>query len=202
MRTSLIVLFILAIGGALPALGQLSEVERSNTEGLFFNVHANAQGISIEDSDPEGGLGGGLKVGYGFTSLFTLYGGVDVAQMDVENVLNPAITQDTYTLAHVDLGGQFNFRSGPNATVPYIDATLTGIAGVYSTDPDISWSGVGGSIGGGIKYFFSPQFAFDTGLHITIGEVDELEVDTSTIEVEQTAATVRMNVGLAWYPFR
>ena len=200
--STVVLALVLSIGWTTSAHSQLSDVDRSHTEGLFFNAHLNAQGISVEDEDGEGGLGGGLKVGYGFTPLFTLYGGVDVASMDVETALDPAITQDSYTLAHVDIGGQLNFRVGPNATVPYLDGSLTGFAAVYSTDPDISLSGIGGSVGGGIKYFFSPQFAFDGGLHFTIGQYDELEVGSTTTDVDLSVVTARINVGLAWYPFR
>lgn len=173
----------------------------SNTEGFFLQGHYQGHGLTVDVDDTDSGNGFGIKAGYGFSNLFTLYLGIDGASMDVSDSGTQALVANKYSLVYVDLGGRFNFRSGSNEVVPYIDGSLTGIASVYDTGAgEATFSGSGLSLGGGIQYFFSPQFAFNGGLNLTFGEYNELEIAGETESVGLDVTGARINLGFSWYP--
>lgn len=188
------------------AHGQVPDDEQevlSDTEGLFLEAHFQGHGVTVEDDDTDSGQGFGIKAGYGFSPLFTAYLGIDGASMDVEDSVTQGVTAAEYTLVYVDLGGRLNFRSGPNSLVPYLDGSITGIASTYTTGVgDAVFSGSGVSIGGGVQYFFSPQFAFNGGLDLTFGSYNEVEVSGQTESVDLGFTGARIDIGLSWYPFR
>lgn len=174
----------------------------SDTEGLFVEAHFQGHGVTIEDDDTDSGRGLGIKLGYGFTSLITAYIGIDAASMDVADPATQNFTANEYSLVYVDLGGRLNFRSGPNSVVPYLDGSISGIASTYNTSVgEITFSGSGLSIGGGIQYFFSPQFAFNGGLDLAFGSYNELEVNGQTESVDLGLTGARIDIGVSWYPF-
>ena len=75
------------------AHGQVSDDEQevlSNTEGLFLEAYFQGNGVTVEDDDTDSGRGLGIKVGYGFSPLFTAYLGVDGASMDVADPVTKA----------------------------------------------------------------------------------------------------------------
>lgn len=187
------------------AQGQMPDNEKeilSDTEGFFIEGHFQGHGLTVEDSDADSGGGLGVKVGYGFTPLFTLYLGIDGASMDVSNGEGQNVVASEYTLVYVDLGGRINLRAGPNSVVPYLDGSLSGIGSVYDTAAgEATFSGAGVSIGGGVQYFFSPQFAFNGGLDLTFGSYDELELAGQTESVDLGITGARINIGFSWYPF-
>jgi hypothetical protein len=174
----------------------------SDTEGLFVEAHFQGHGVTVEEDDTDSGRGFGVKIGYGFTPLLTAYIGIDGASMDVADPVTQRVTGDEYALVYFDLGGRLNFRSGPNSIVPYLDGSINGIASTYATSAgDATFSGAGGSIGGGIQYFFSPKFAFNGGLDLTFGSYNELEVNGQTESVDLGFTGARIDIGLSWYPF-
>lgn len=193
-----------ALGQTVQAQATQEQQEelRSDTQGFFLEGHFQGHGLTVEEDDADSGRGFGIKAGYGFSPLFTLYLGIDGASMDVADPGNRAVVGSEYTLAYVDLGGRFNFRAGPNSLVPYLDGALSGIASVYSTGAgDATFSGSAFSIGGGIQYFISPQFSFNGGLHLSFGAYNELEVSGQTESVDLGITGARINLGFSWYPF-
>lgn len=182
---------------AVPSKGfPAAPAVRSNTNGLFLQAHLNGTGLSVDSEDAEGGNGFGLKAGYGFSPLFTLYAGFDAANMD-------AIGGGDYAYGFFDLGAQFNFRSGAHALVPYIDVALSGQAAILDVaGDDLTFSGAGLSFGGGVKYFVSPVLALDGALTVTRGSFNEAEYlgDRETLDV--TTNSARIGLGISWYPFR
>jgi hypothetical protein len=184
------------------AVQEKQEEVLSNTQGFFLQGHFQGHGLTVEEDDADSGRGFGIKAGYGFSSLFTLYLGIDGASMDVADPGNRPVVGNEYTLAYVDLGGRFNFRAGPNSLVPYLDGSLTGIGSVYSTGAgDATFSGSAFSIGGGVQYFISPQFAFNGGLHLSFGGYSELEISGQTESVDLSVTGARIDIGFSWYPF-
>lgn len=182
-----------------PGKGAVTEAPvRSNTSKLFVQAHLNGTGLSVEGEDAENGGGFGLKLGYGFSPLFTLYAGFDAASMD-------AAGGGSYSYGFFDLGGQFNFRSGAHALVPYLDLALSGQAAVFDADgEDFTFSGAGVTLGGGLKYFVSPVLALDGSLTTTLGRFTTVEYDGVSVEDEEGLGTTgaRFGLGLSWYPQR
>lgn len=201
-RQSLIVclgLFVFCCTLVLPAQAQ----RRSNTTGLFLNAHLSGNSASYDfdnfdafadESDSGGGLG--VQIGYGFSPLVTLYLGINGAAMDSDDV------EDAYTLAHVDLGGQFNFQSGRSAAVPYATVALSARQVNFETDfGDVNFNGGGLTLGGGLKYFLSPKVALDVGLTGTFGTFTEIDFGDAAFDINEIDATsVRLALGLSFFP--
>jgi hypothetical protein len=132
----------------------------------------------------------------------TLYLGLDVAGLTTEN----AVTQDTfgddYGLGTFELGAQFNFRRDKKL-VPYFDAALIGVgSAIDEGDSEILLTGGGFGLGGGVKYFVSPEFALDGGLYLSTGAYTEREVDGDTQDIDASFGNGRLIFGISWYPFR
>lgn len=184
---------------ASPEAGIATEAPvRSNTSKLFLQAHLNGTGLSVEDGDTESGGGFGLKLGYGFSPLFTLYAGFDAASMD-------AAGGGSYSYGLFDLGMQLNFRSGPHALVPYLDLALSGQAAVLDVEgDDFTFSGAGLTLGGGLKYFVSPVLALDGSLTMTPGRFTTVKYQGVSVEDEEGLGTTgaRFGLGISWYPQR
>jgi len=207
---SLLFAFVFSLASPVPAQGQTSDAQTddqeeilSGTEGLFLEAHLQGHGVTVEDDDTDNGRGFGVKVGYGFTPLITAYLGIDGASMDVGDPGTRSLAANEYSLVYVDLGGRLNFRSGQNSVVPYLDASLSGIASTYSTSGgDVTFSGSGASVGAGLQYFVSRQFALNGGLDLTFGSYDEVEAGSQTESVDLGFTGARIDVAVSWYPFQ
>ena len=104
MRLSLFALALLA--------APLASAQRGapNTEGLFLQLALDGQALSYNEDDfrdANDGAGLAVRVGYGFSPVVTLYGGVD----------------NDYTFAAGKVGARFNFNRG-RALRPYLDVAL------------------------------------------------------------------------------
>lgn len=143
-----------------------------NTTGLFTRGYISGNGLS-GDGGSISGRGIGVKLGYGFNPSTTAYFGLSAANMEVGS------------LSYFDMGMQYNFIRA-SALVPYIDVALSGIG------DDAGTSGVGITAGGGVKYFVSPVFAVDGGMLLNF----------SSIEGGESVTGARLNLGVAWFPFR
>lgn len=208
MRKLPIILCFLALGlGLTQPLQAQTPAEQeeevlSDTKGFFLQGHFQGNGLTVEEDDADSGSGLGIKAGYGFTPLFTLYLGIDAAAMEVADPGTQGVAANEYTLAYVDLGGRINFRSGPNSFVPYLDGALSGIGAVYDTNGgEAAFSGAGLSLGAGFQYFISPEFALNSGLHLTFGEYNTLEISGQTENVSLNVTGARLKIGFSWYPF-
>ena len=205
----LLAALLLSFGSVSTAYAQQAASETmdaesvSNTERWYFHAHLAGHSQSIanqDDLDAGGGLG--LRVGYGVSPLVTLYLGVDGANMSSENDVSQSLFGDDYTLGIVEFGAQFNFRRDKKL-VPYFDTALIGIASVIDEDGrDASIAGPGIGIGGGVKYFVSPEFALDAGLYTALGGYDEQEINGDTEDIGVSFGTGRFAVGISWYPFQ
>lgn len=187
--------------------GGRAEAQRApNTTGLFLNAHLNASLIGydradlrtlgiIDDSHAGGGIG--VMVGYGFSPLVTLYVALNGSVIDSYELRDP------YTLAHVDLGLLFNFVSRSRA-VPYLTGGVTFRQASFDDNPgEIDFNGGGITLGGGLKYYASPQLALDVGLVGTFGNFTEVDVGRTTFDIDEVdAASARLMLGLSFYPTR
>jgi len=167
----------------------------STTEGLFVGPHLS--GGAISNGDTFNGGGAGVKLGYGFSPLFTLYAGFNFVRLDNDS---PDVTSD---LAHLDIGGQFNFRVGEAAFVPYVDAALSGV-GIFDEfqGQTLDTTGGGLSVGGGFKYFVQRNLAIDVGLQLGFMNLSEMSSGSQSVDIDEDVSTARFNVGLSWFPMR
>jgi hypothetical protein len=184
---------------ATPAAAQ-----RSTTRG--FNVAAHLQGASltVEDDDPAGGGGLGVRVGYGFNRNFTGYLEVDGIQFDVEN---PEL-EGEWAMAHIDLGVRYNFANSLNRWVPFLEGALgaraVSVEDARSDGEDVgtvTFTGGAFSLGGGIAFFTSEKFALETLVKFTGGTFEEVEIgDVSVSNLDIEASSFRFKLGISWWP--
>ena len=201
---------LVGLQGFAPSVAEAQN--RSNTNKLFLGLSLGGSSIELEGEDDDGGFetereqgpGGAFRIGYGFTSLFSLYLEGSAASIDVEG--------DEFALLHGDLGARFHFGGPSRAFIPFLDVALTGRAiavddlevddgqgGTQTVDVEVSGSGF--SFGGGFLYFFNPKWALDVGLKVTTGEFDTVKFDNISISgLEIDATSARLKVGVTWFP--
>lgn len=181
------------------------------TKGLMLGAHVNGSSLSFQDEDSEQGGGGGVMAGWGFTKWFMLYGGVDAAKLDFKGLgdfddqAEALGFKSSYTMVHADVGARFSLERGSMA-VPYANVAISGR--VLTTEvlkEDVSLSGSGVTLGGGVQFFFNPKFALDLGLQFTAGEFDRFEIGDYSGPVKdlvdvKNSTSARFNVGLKFYP--
>lgn len=190
------------ICAAAPAAAQDDAAPRSKTSGFTAGLHLNGSAIQLDGGEEaENGGGMGLALGYGVSNKVTIFARVDGAAVEYEDG-----DGETFTLAHLDLGGRYSFGSASAALRPFVELSLQG-AGISDEfeGSEVTVSGGAFGFGGGLEYFFSRSLALDVGLAISKGEfttatVDGDEVDLDDLDIEEGFTTSRFNVGLSWHP--
>lgn len=201
MRFTGLFVLTLAAGTAAPVLGQDALVDaRSKTTGIVLGAYLNGTALSAEGEDVESGGGLSIRLGYGLNDRFELFTELHAASIRYANV------DDTYGLAHFDLGARLNLGQTTVAWRPYLDAALTGRAASFSAGggSTLDLRGSGLSLGGGVHYFFNPKLALDAGLRLTFGSFSEGRLGNSGwVDLQDgsiSGTSSRVNLGLAWRP--
>ncbi|MCA9737996.1 MAG: outer membrane beta-barrel protein [Gemmatimonadota bacterium] len=179
--------------------------QSSTTRGLSLGFALEGASLSVEGGDPSGGGGAGLRVGYGFNRIVTVFFGVDGNAIDVQDEDAP---NGDWKMAHVDLGARFHFANTLRSWVPYLEAALTARAVSLAdavvgnqTVGDLSFNGGAFTAGGGIAFYFSEAVALDVELLVSAGEFTSISVDAGTLNIPDIdAASSRLRLGLNWWP--
>ena len=200
--TSVLLAAMLAITASVavtPAAAQ-----KSTTRGFSVAAHLQGASLQVEDDDPSGGGGLGVRVGYGFNRRFTGYLEFDGIAFDVEN---PEL-EGEWTMGHADLGVRFNFANSLRRVVPFLDAAIGGRAvSVEDATSDgedvgtVTFSGGAFSLGGGVSFFTSEKFAIETLVKFTGGTFEQIDVgDVSVRNLDIDASSFRFKIGVSWWP--
>ena len=200
--TSVLLAAMLAITASVavtPAAAQ-----KSTTRGFSIAAHLQGASLQIEDDDPSGGGGLGVRVGYGFNRRFTGYLELDGIAFDVEN---PEL-EGEWTMGHADLGVRFNFANSLRRVVPFLDAAIGGRAvSVEDATSDgedvgtVTFSGGAFSLGGGVSFFTSEKFAIETLVKFTGGTFEQIDVgNVSVRNLDIDASSFRFKIGVSWWP--
>lgn len=195
-------LALLLVLAAVPLCVQAQTA--SSTDGLFLHVRAGGHGVAFEDAGDDTGATLGLRAGYGVSDRFTLYLGLEGADLDGGSRLPGLDTDETSGLVYAELGGRFHFRPG-HRLVPYADAAIAVIGAgseARAYDGDVGYGGAGLSLGGGALYFLSPTVAIEGGASFTPGSLMERDLGGADEDIGVGVAGVRIHVGLTFYPFR
>ena len=190
---------LLAAAALLPGLASLSaQGVRSDPTGFHAAGYLQGAGIMFEDDDEaESGGGVGLALGWGLNRTVTLYAEAAGAQVEMQDF------DDTYTLAHVDLGARFHFRGPEAKALPYLTVGLTGRAAELELlGNPFTITGAGVSFGGGVLVFLSRKAALDLGVKWTAGSFKEAEYLGEKADIDMAATSARVSIGLAWWAGR
>lgn len=175
---------------------RLPDLARSSTRGLNLGVHLNGSALEYEEwQGTESGGGGGVRLGYGFNDLFTMY-----SQVDHANMISADGTEE-YNLTQLDLGGRFSFRARSRTLRPYVDVAVSGraVRTDYLGSP-LTMSGSAFTLGGGLQYYFARHAAVDVGIKGSGGAFNRITYEATTETFEGGNATSsRFNLGLSFY---
>jgi opacity protein-like surface antigen len=203
MKRTLIASALLA--GTVLAAGDL-DAQVSKNSGFMLNLHLAGNSIEREiegeKSEAETGAGLGLGIGYGFGERFALVINLDAAGVSSDET--DAGGEDL-ALAHFDIGGRLNFGSTASALRPYVNVAFSGVAeGTTNEDEDenVTISGAGYTLGGGLQYFFAPRFALDAALQGTFGEFTKIQVGDESADFDEDVkfTSARLQLGVTWHP--
>lgn len=193
-----------AVGCLLLLLPAASASQQSTTRGLSLGIQVQGISLSVEDGDPAGGGGLGLRAGYGFNRIVTAFLQLDGSQIDLEG----SSLQGEWGLAHGEIGARFHFANALRRWVPWLEVA----AGTRAVQVDnaevegtvverVDFNGGALTLGGGLSAYLSETLALDVSLKWTGGtftEIDLGEVAVRQLDIEATSS--RFGVGLVWWP--
>lgn len=191
--------------GCLLLLPAASAAQESTTRGLSLGLHVQGISLTVEDGEPTGGGGLGLRAGYGFNRIVTAFIQVDGSQIDLEE---GGSLRGEWGLVHGEVGARFHFANALRRWVPWLEvsagtrAVQVDNAELDGTEFDrVSFNGGAVTLGGGLSAYLSQTLALDVSLRWTGGqftEVDLGEVAVRQLDIEATSS--RFGVGLVWWP--
>lgn len=181
-------------------------LEQSRTRGFHVNLRTGGYGVAFENDDDGTGMGGGLRLGYGLTDRFTLYAGLEAAGMEGENTFEEFAAGDDFHVAFIELGGRYHFRPAQR-WVPFADASLAIVGLAYEKDQttnrkEVTYGGLGASLGGGLLYFVSRKVALEGMASFVPGNLSDRTVGSQDSSVDVGMANIRMTLGISFYPFQ
>ena len=194
-------LLAVATGALLVAapLAAQAPAHGSSSKGFLLGVHLTGTSLTIDDINDEtaNGGGGGIELGYGFTPRLALVAGFTGGTLE-----------DELAFGNFDLGLRYAWTGATRRWVPSVELALAGRAigqqDVLLDDGevhDVTFSGAGITVGGGIQYFTSPRWAIGAAFKWTGGEFDRVQVDNVSVDdLNIDATSTRINIGVTWYP--
>jgi hypothetical protein len=154
------------------------------------------------DTDFSGG-GLGLRVGYGFSPLFTLY--ADLGGGAVEPEEDGDDTDDS--IGFLELGGEFTFGDSASPWRPFVNVGLQAFV-IGSEDEEdlggtVTFGGGGLKVGGGVNYFLTPQLAARFSLDAGAGALTTIDVDANGFDEDadlddSSYSIARLHLGLSY----
>ena len=189
-----------ALGLAFASISSVAQAQNVLTQGFSLGLDVSYVNQKLEDESGSG-IGGGLRLGYGFGKTFQPYINLSTSKIDVDG--------GDYGLGHFDIGTRINLPRANSRLVPYADLAISvrAIGADIENDPDLGSgefeaTGTGFTLGGGVQYFMNSKWAFDGGLQYTIGKYGDAQWDGQDIagfpDVDGNA--LRLNVGFSWFP--
>ena len=199
--------FFLVAAPALFLVTESAAAQESTTRGFTVGLHLTGASLKVEgaNNERESAGGGGIRVGYGLNRNFTLFVRGDGAQFDNLTTDN---VEGQWTMGHFDVGARYNFANSLRKWIPFVEAAL-GYRAVSVTDPvvdniprnELSISGAGLTLGGGVDYYLSESWALDLQLLWTGGEFTTRRIDNVSVSgMGFDATSSRVTLGVAWWP--
>lgn len=177
---------------------------QSNTEGANIQLYGSLVRWSstffdqLDESDPNG-LGGGIRLGYGFNQRFEVF-----AQYEAQTLKLKA-DWDVNRMSTLVAGVRANFGGTLQKVRPFVEAgyALTGL----TIDPvslngrfyEFKLKGPGVWIGGGANYFITPQLAINGRVGGTFGKFNSFLASGQGFEDRPDVRTFRASIGISYF---
>ena len=192
---------------ALLFVAQSAVAQQSTTRGFTIGLHTTGASLNPEGAgnDRETAGGGGIYLGYGVNRRITIFAQGDGAKFDNLTTDN---VEGEWTMGHFDLGARFNFANSLRKWVPFLQAAL-GYRAVDVKNPvvdsvarnEVSITGAGLTVGGGVDFYFNESWALDLQLLWTGGEFNTIRIDNVSVSgLDFDATSSRLNLGVSWWP--
>ncbi|MDH3224497.1 MAG: porin family protein, partial [Gemmatimonadota bacterium] len=160
-----------------------AQAQQSTTRGFVLGLDLGASGISFEGGESDSGGNAGLRIGYGVNRILTLYAAFQGSNLDIEN-----FTQfQKVTVGHVDLGVRLHLANSRRRFIPYGDLALT--PRVVSADVvddtevrTVEFSGASFTVGGGLAFYLTEQWALDLNAKWSTGEFSEVDLGSVALQ--------------------
>ena len=108
-----------------------------------------------------------------------------------------------YVSAHLDLGVRLNFRDETKKARPFLKGGYSGVGLVWEdfldSGEDLTSTGSGPHVGGGVAIFFGRKFALDIEFTFLNGSLSEVEFDGETESIDVSIRSTRFDVGATWF---
>jgi Outer membrane protein beta-barrel domain len=197
-KTLLIVLFC--------SFGAFAQDIRSNTEALSVGVQGNfvrwsSQFFSRLDAEDPNGLGGGVRVGYGFNQRFEAFASYDLQTFSVSNN-----EWDTFRMSSLAAGMRVNFGGTLQALRPFAELGVASTG--FKIDPVllnnqlVTYQLRGGAnlwLGCGTNFFLTPNIALNATVNATTGKFSNFLVAGTGTAEQPDLRTFRFSVGVSYF---
>jgi hypothetical protein len=211
MQRLLLAVLVASIGAAGTVQAQRPHVMRPPSRWVINGHTVMALGTSVgavggtDGLKTASGLGGGVQVGYMITPRITAYAGFDLAKQGID------VTglDGELGLTHLEAGAHLSFPIRGSKAMPYVGVwagrrRLSTTVDDFDTGEshDLSFSGLGGGVSGGMQYFVSPNLSLDGGVSLGIGKLGNMKVDGQRLDAPsfKNTTTTRLQFGANWYP--
>ncbi len=192
--TGLLSMLVLGAGALMPAAA-------AEPGGIVLGAGLNGAMLSPRHSgDTERGIGLELSAGYVLGPRWAVLAKTSGARLE-------DASGDNYTLGHLDLLGQYRFRSEGHRFQPHLEGGLTRRTAQFARTIDDSrvtrrHAGWGPTLGAGVSYGLRPALALQASLRHTFGEFSGEECSAGGDRVQTCATSTRLSVGFNWTPGR
>ena len=196
---------LLALPATLLLFATPSAAQESTTRGLHLGFHLQGASLSVEEADPSGGGGAGVRIGYGINRIVTLYLEADGVAVEAGD---PGNFSGSWTLAHAEFGARFHFANSLRSWVPFLDvavgsrvASVKDVEALSQSWEDLNVTGGAFSLGGGIYAYFTETLAMEAAVKFSSGTFNEVDLGALSISnLDIDAESARFKVGLVWWP--
>ncbi|HEY9227605.1 MAG TPA: outer membrane beta-barrel protein [Gemmatimonadaceae bacterium] len=179
---------------------------KSRSMGFYLGagIETDVVDVKTNGAPTEWGGGGALVAGYGFSKRWSAFAQLSGARMSASNNDPNVDVGQHYTLAHLDVGTRVHFRAPQRMISPFAQLALSGRRVSNTVNgQDVSNSGGGLTLGGGVNAFVSTAVAVTASGNVTIGTFNRFEVngDTRLIPAASIGVnTFRFSLGATWFP--
>ncbi len=177
---------------------------QSNTEGLNLNLYGSYVRWSssffdqLDEADPNG-LGGGVRVGYGFNQRFEAFAQYEMQSLKIKS------EWDVNRMATIVAGVRANFGGTLQAARPFVEIGYA--SANLKIDPvslngrfyEFQLKGPAVWLGAGVNYFISPQLALNGRVGGTFGKFSSFLASGQGFEDRPDVRTFRASIGIIYF---